>query len=85
MSVTITFNSYYIWIEINNPDNYRGIATSSVLGKLLEKIIMTKYYRIWHTNKQQFGFEAGHGSDMSTFVFIVLKMETRLYLDAFLT
>ena len=41
---------------------------SSVLGKLLEKIIMVKYQRIWHTNKQQFGFKAGHGYDMSTFV-----------------
>ena len=52
----------------NNPDNYRGIAISSVLGKLLEKIIMAKYQRIWHTNKQQFGFKAGHGCDMSMFV-----------------
>ena len=52
----------------NSPDNYRGIAISSVLGKLLEKFIMAKYQRFWHTSKQQFGFKAGHGCGMSTFV-----------------
>ena len=52
----------------NNPDNSRGIAISLVLGKLLEKIIMAKYQRIWHTNKQHIGFKADHGCDMSTFV-----------------
>ena len=29
---------------------------------------MAKYQRFWHTSKQQLGFKAGHGCDMSTFV-----------------
>ena len=29
---------------------------------------MAKHERVWHTNKQQFRFKAGHESDMSTFV-----------------
>ena len=39
-----------------------------MLGKLLEKIILAKYQRIWHTSKQQFSFKAGRGCGMSTFV-----------------
>ena len=52
----------------NDPDNYIGIAMSSVSGKLLKKVLVTKYKKYWLTEDQQFGFKARHGCDMSTFV-----------------
>ena len=52
----------------NDPENYRGIAISSVLGKLIENIILAKYHKIWTSENQQFGFKSGHGCDMAGFV-----------------
>ena len=50
---------------------------------------MAKYQRIWHTNKQQFGFKAGHGCDMSTFVVqesinYLLENENKIVFGCFL-
>ena len=43
--------------DLNSPDNYRGIALSSVFGKLLENVILQKFSTCWATSDQQFGFK----------------------------
>ena len=52
----------------NEADNYRGIAISSTLGKMIETIVANKFQWLWHTTNQQFGFKAAHGCDMCGFV-----------------
>ena len=48
----------------NEADNYIGIAISSTLGKMIEKIVANKFQWLWHTAIQQFGFKTAHGCDM---------------------
>ena len=62
----------------NDPENYRGIAISSVLGKLIENIILAKYHKLWTSENQQFGFKSGHGCDMAGFV---VKEAVSYYLE----
>ena len=50
----------------NDVDNYRGIAISSTLKKMIEKIVANKFQRLWRTSNQQFGFKAAHGCDMQS-------------------
>ena len=54
--------------DLNCPNNYRGIALSSVLGKLLENVILWKFSSCWVTSDQQFGFKKGHGCDVGSYV-----------------
>eukprot|EP00118_Oscarella_pearsei_P023150 m.273260 g.273260 ORF g.273260 m.273260 type:complete len:967 (+) comp40573_c0_seq2:1097-3997(+) len=53
--------------DLNNVDNYRGIALSSVVGKLLEKVLLEKFSLCWKTSDQQFGFKPGHGCDSCSY------------------
>jgi hypothetical protein len=48
--------------------NYRGIALSSVLGKVLDWVILIQNEDIFSTSDQQFGFKAAHSTSMCTYV-----------------
>ncbi len=43
--------------SLNCSDNYRAIALSSVMGKLLDHIIMRKCKDVFTTSHYQFGFK----------------------------
>ncbi len=45
--------------KINSLDNYRPIALSSILSKVLERFVLT--------SDNQFGFKPKHGTDMCIF------------------
>ena len=42
----------------SDSDNYRGIALSSIFGKILDLIILTRYKIQLSSCDQQFGFKA---------------------------
>ena len=54
--------------SLNLSDNYRAIALSSILGKLLDNIILVKCQNIFHTTDLQFGFKKNHSTSQCTFV-----------------
>ncbi len=45
---------------LNSYDNYRGIALSSVIGKVLDHIILVKNEDILNSSDLQFGFKKTH-------------------------
>ena len=52
---------------ISSVDNYRPIALTSVLSKLMESIILCYCKDKFNTNMNQFGFKSKLGTDMCTF------------------
>ena len=48
--------------SMNDSNNYRGIALSCVVGKLLDKIILRKCQALVDTSYQQFGFKKSHST-----------------------
>ena len=48
--------------SLNDSDNYRAIALSSVLGKLLDRILLTKYHDVFTTSDYQYGFKKQHST-----------------------
>ena len=54
--------------SINDSENYRGIALSSILGKIFDWIILVKYSDIFETTDLQFGFKPKHSTSQCTFV-----------------
>ena len=54
---------------MNDSDNYRAIALSSIAArKLLDKIILQKCYNAFLTLHQQFGFKKHHSTTQCTCV-----------------
>ena len=53
---------------MNDLSNYRGIALCSVIGKLLEMLILSQNKHILKTCKYQFGFKPNHSTRMCTFI-----------------
>ena len=53
--------------DITNMDNYRPIAITTVLSKILELIILSKFRHLLLTKDNQFGFKQKHGTDMCIF------------------
>ena len=51
---------------INDSDNYRGIALSSVLGKILDWVIQKRYEKALQTSDMQFGFKEKHSTTQCT-------------------
>lgn len=49
-------------------DNYRGIAISSLFGKILDNIILIRYRHLLVTSELQFGFKHKHSTQMCTMV-----------------
>ena len=54
--------------SVNMSDNYRAIALSSILGKVLDNLILLKYHDVFSTSDMQFGFKKSHGTTQCTFV-----------------
>ena len=54
--------------SLNDSANYRAIALSSVVGKLMDNIIMSKYSDVFTTSDLQFGFKKKHSTTHCTFV-----------------
>ena len=48
--------------DITNMDNYRPIAITTVLSKILELIILSKFRHLLLTKDNQFGFKQKHGN-----------------------
>ena len=43
--------------SLSKSDNYRAIALSSIMGKLLDKILLNKCHNIFKTSMYQYGFK----------------------------
>ena len=54
--------------SLNNSENYRAIALSSILNKLLDKIILKKCSSALESSPYQFGFKKCHSTNMCSFV-----------------
>ena len=54
--------------SLHNSNNYRAIALSSILGKLIDRIILSKYQNQFVTSDYQYGFKKGHSTVHCTFV-----------------
>ena len=54
--------------SLADSNNYRSIAISSVLGKLLDNIVIAKNGHILSGSNLQFGFRANHSTTQCTFV-----------------
>ena len=50
-------------VDARNFDNYRAVALSSVLGKILDNIVCTQEESL-ATSNQQFGYKANHSTVM---------------------
>jgi len=51
-----------------NIDSYKGIALSSILGKILTTCIVQVWREAMHLSDQQFGFKRKSSTDMCTMV-----------------
>lgn len=54
--------------DITSKDNYRPIAITCILSKLLELLILSKIRDCIPSNSNQFGFKEKHGTDMCVYV-----------------
>ena len=54
--------------DISCKDNYRPIALTSVISKLLESVILSRYHFCLLTSHNQFGFKEDHSTDLCTFM-----------------
>ena len=53
--------------SLNDSNNYRAIAISSVLGKLFDHILLKCYSEVFQTSYNQFGFKSGMSTSMCSF------------------
>ena len=63
---------------VTNKDNYRPIAITSVLSKLIEIIMLDNLHLYLHTHSNQFGFKKKLGTDLCIFT---LKQIIEFYRD----
>jgi hypothetical protein len=54
--------------SMNNSDNYRGIAMSSICGKILDWVLLCKLETPLQSSDLQFGFKAKHSTAPCTYV-----------------
>ena len=54
--------------SLNSSQNYRSIALSSILGKVLDHAILKTYNSTFVTNDLQFGFKENHSTTQCSFV-----------------
>ena len=54
------------WIDVCTSDNFRAITLSSILGKLLDGIIMRKEEHYLMTSNLQFSFKQGASTSLCT-------------------
>ena len=62
----------------NDSSNYRGIALSSIFGKLIDNIILMVNAQILRSCDFQFGFKPNHSTALCTFV---LKEVVQYYMN----
>ena len=62
-------------VEVNN---YRAIAISTALSKVLEQVLLALLARYLWTADSQFGFKQAHGTEMAIFA---LKQTVDFYLN----
>ena len=55
--------------NVNAIDNYRPVALSSIVSKVLENIILCRIEHYLVTNANQFGFKRKHGTDLCIYTF----------------
>ena len=54
--------------SLSDIKNYRGISLSSMLGKVMDNIIVSLHSDVLHTTNMQFGFKAAHSTTQCSFV-----------------
>ena len=64
--------------SLNDSDNYRAIALSSILAKLLDWVILLSCDKALSSNDSQFGFKPKHSTSQCTFV---VKETVQYYLN----
>ena len=55
--------------DITIQDNYRPIAVTTVLSKLLEMVLLERYSELLVTTSNQFGFKKKHSTEMAVYAF----------------
>ena len=54
--------------DVTDVGNYRPIASATAISKLYELLILSRCEQYFVTSDHQFGFKAGHSTDMSIFL-----------------
>ena len=54
--------------SLTDSNNYRSIALGSIIGKVLDIIVMVKNASVMHSQDMQFGFKSGNSTTQCTFV-----------------
>lgn len=62
--------------NVNSIDNYRPVALSSIVSKVLESILLSRIECYLITNANQFGFKRNHGTDLCIYT---LKEMVNMY------
>jgi len=55
-------------VDGSNSNNYRGIALSSIFGKLMDNIVLIKFLDKLQTSSLRFGFKAKSSTNLCIFV-----------------
>ena len=64
--------------NLTDSNNYRGIVLSSIIGKVLDLIVLDRYSEMLITSDQQFGFKARRSTNMYS---TVLKVSISYYIN----
>ena len=64
--------------SVYSSNNYRGISLSSIIGKLLDKVILSKFADNLITSDHQFGFKSKHSTTKCTYI---VKETIQYYMD----
>jgi hypothetical protein len=54
--------------DMGDSNNYRGITLSSIICKIVDLIVLSRYYDLLVTSELQFGFKPGHSTGMCTMI-----------------
>ena len=63
--------------DITDKNNYRPIALSTMMSKIIEKIFMDRYESLFRTTDNQFGFKKNYSTDRRMFPRIVARILPR--------
>lgn len=64
--------------SLQSSDDYRAIALSSIIGKLIDRILLVKCIHIFSTTDMQFGFKPKHSTNQCT---AVVQEILQFYMD----
>ena len=54
--------------DLSSVDNYRPVAITTIVSKVFEQLLLSRYQDKLDTSNNQFGFKASHSTDMCIFV-----------------